>query len=349
MKKRICLLFIIFIFLTGCTVQDDFLGAAVQNSDIKVGIYNELPQEEKIDEIITGRDSFNEICNALNTTFLKEYTTLDEDGFYIDIDSCLNDYIKKNNLTSAPMPKGDYVRLVHGYGEIWNEYKLVTDNDLVYIVNSDNEVMEGYCLLLFSKNTEVKDALTVAGYENLYKIIEINDAKILSAIGTSKIPFYNISTSYCEMVANLYGMHFLKNSAVIPAASEYLTKLYQNDCWIIQHGGTNDVCDSISFLYTDEYIINDEDEPYYAYMRMDLYGKDGGLKEVKLTYDSVLDVIPPNSRFTLTECLVKLGCSKDEINSFYDKIPQKSGNIGKLHFITDEINNDNKVIKLYVK
>lgn len=350
MKKRICLLFIVFIFLTGCAQQDDFIGSAVHNTDVKLGSYNEMPKDIETDMMVVGVKSFEDIYNAFNTTFLADYIEMDERTFDIDMNSYLGDYIAENNLKSASMPKEDYVKLVSGNQESWKEYQIVIDNDLVYIVNSDKVVMEECSLMLFSKNTEVKEALISAGYENLYKMFEIYDAEILSDIESSKMPFCTSSALCCEIVVNFYGTHFYENATRVPAATKYLTELYQNDSWMIQHGGVNDVCESISLLYTDDdYTIDENDEFDYVNIRMDLYGKDGELKEVKLTYESVLNVIPETCRFTLTECLTKLGCNEAEINSFFDKIPQKSGNIGKLHFITDEVNRDNKVIKLYVK
>ena len=349
MKKRICIFFMLFIFLTGCAQQDDFLGNAVHNTDIRGGIYNEITENKETDTIIIGRESFEKIYNAFNTTSLKDYIVPDEKNFDIDMGSYLNDYIAKNNLKSAEMPKEDYVKLVSGNKESWKKYRIVIDNDLVYIVNSDNVVMEKYCLMLFSKNTEVKDALTIAGYENLYKMIEIYDAEILSDMESSKMPFYTSGALCCEVVVNFYGTHFYDNAAIVPAATKYLTELYQNDGWMIQHGGVNDVCESISLLYAGDYAVDEEDVLDYVNMRMDLYGKDGELKEVKLTYDSVLDVIPITCRLTLMECLTALGCNEAEINSFLDKIPQTSGNTGDLYYITDEIDSDNKVIKLYVK
>lgn len=350
MKKRICLLFMLFIFLTGCTQQEDFIGSAVHNTDFKLGIYNEMPKDTETDMMVVGVKSFNDIYNAFNTTSLADYIEMDERTFDINMDRYLEDYIVENNLKSASMPKEDYVKLVSGNQEIRKEYRFAVNNDLVYIVNSENMVMEEYSLILFSKNTEVKEALISAGYENLYKMFEIYDAEILSDIESSKIPFYTSGSLCCEMMVNMYGAHFYENATRVPAATKYLTELYQNDGWMIQHGGVNDVCESISLIYTDDdYTIDENDELDYVNMRMDLYGKDGGLKEIKLTYESVLDVIPETCRLTLTECLTKLGCSENEINSFYDKIPQKSGNIGNLYFIADEIDNENKYIKLYVK
>ena len=350
MKKRICLLFIVFIFLTGCAQQDDFIGSAVHNTDVKLGSYNEMPKDIETDMMAVGVKSFEDIYNAFNTTFLADYIEMDERTFDIDMNSYLGDYIAENNLKSASMPKEDYVKLVSGNQESWKEYQIVIDNDLVYIVNSDKVVMEECSLMLFSKNTEVKEALISAGYENLYKMFEIYDAEILLDIESSRMSFCTSSALCCEIVVNFYGTHFYENATRVPAATKYLTELYQNDSWMIQNGGVNDVCESISLLYTDDdYTIDENDELDYVNIRMDLYGKDGELKEVKLTYESVLNVIPETCRFTLTECLMKLGCNEAEINSFFDKIPQKSGNIGKLHFITDEVNRDNRVIKLYVK
>ncbi len=350
MKKRMFLLCMMFVFLTGCTIQDDFISNAVHNTDVKPGIYNEFPEDKKPDTIIIGKESFENIYDAFNSTSLKDYIVMGEESYDIDMDSYLKDYIAENNLKSAPMPQKDYAKLVSGNQESWKEYKVVVDNELVYIVNSDNMVMEKYALILFSKNPEVKEALMSAGYENLYKMFEIYDAEMLSDIESSKIPLCTSDSLCCEMVVNMYGTHFYVNEINVPAAAEYLAKLYQNDGWTIQHGGVNDVCESISLLYIDDdYTIDKNNELDYVYMRADLYGSNGELKEIKLTYESILETIPPTCRFTLTECLASLGCSEDEINIFYDKIPQKSGNIGKLHFITDEITRDNKVIKLYVK
>lgn len=105
MKKRIYLLFMLFIFLTGCTQQEDFIGSAVHNTDFKLGIYNEMPKDTETDMMVVGVKSFNDIYNAFNTTSLADYIEMDEHTFDINMDRYLEDYIVENNLKSASMPK----------------------------------------------------------------------------------------------------------------------------------------------------------------------------------------------------------------------------------------------------
>lgn len=351
MKKNMIfsLLIMIFIFLTGCSAEDDFISKAISDSQINGKTQSKDKPENTI---VIGDESINDILEALSKTKLIDYIEVCEDDISVDGQLVLKDYIDTNELKSASMPWEDYLRLVRLENDkTWDNYRLVIDKEFVYIVNSDNLIMEEYCLILLSRIEGLKEAFESAGYENLYKIIESYDAQIISDIesGIQEIPRYSMDSACCGLSVSVVGISFWKYDAVIPKEALYLTKLYQNDEWVLQLGGTNSVCESLSFICELYELADEEEEWHYPSMRLDLFGSDEKLKEIKLTYENSINTIPLNNRHTITKCLKELGCTDDEISRFYEEFPQKSGNIGDLYFITDKINADNNVIKLYVK
>lgn len=353
MKNKItALIFLSVLLLTGCSGQSDFISEVTDKNNPGLSVYTQPPEDKynKTDTINSGEDVFYGIYEALCETSLSKYIVMEENSFCIDMELYITDYIADNNREYVNLSRDERLQMAWGDGEFWKEYHMVRQDGLIYIEDSENRIVNNCAFMIFSENNEASKALILNGYESIYNMLENLDKKILQEfnINGCELPSYYGVAFGCDISYDEYAISFIMQENLIPKETEYLVNLYQNDCWTIRHGGTNESCETLNMIYTYDYLTETEHNTYEeCSICLNLYGSKGKLKEIKLIYENILDEIPEYCQPTIIECLKTLGCSDDAITEFMTKIPDKSGNIDNLYFIVEKIDKNNSSIKVY--
>lgn len=352
-NKVLAIMCLATLFLTGCTSENDFISEAVNKNKPGMTVYTKLPDGTENGNVIkVGEDIFYGIYDTLMDTSLSQYVVMNDGSYEIDMKMYITDYIENNDRAGIELETEDRINMFSGYEEFWNEYHWVMENGMMYLENSDGQIVNNFAFLFFSKNEEIKETLISNGYESIYNIYESIDEGILEELNANPftIPSYYGQLYNCEISYALLRNSISMTGIEIPVETEYLSKLHQGDCWVIEYGGVNEICESISMHYSENKEYDEEKGEFEQFnMRTDLYGYQGVLKEMKIIYENTVEKIPEYCQPTLIECMKNLGCKNEEITEFIKELPKESGNIGSLYFIVEKIDKNTCSIKLYTQ
>ncbi len=343
-KKIIALTLLLTCALTGCTTGEDFISEVVRDNNYGMAVYsNHLDKLTMPESVRLGEDDFYGISEAIMESSMGKYAYIDEDidQFTIDVESYVCDFAEENGKEIITLGDEDRRKWFYEDETLWDNYQWVLENDIMYVENNEGQIVGDKSFMLISKNEAIKDALISNGYEWVYDIYKSCDDLTLAEFENDKFlsPYYVKILNQCTTFYSYDAISINMTDVNIPLGAEYLVELCQRDGWIIEHAGANESCESLTMTY----------DGTWRELRVDLFGKDGVVKEIKFTYDKTLNTITESAQFTITGCMKALGCSDDTIAEFLKQMPTKSGNIDNLYFVVENIDEDNGSIKLYTK
>ena len=344
---------VLVLFLTGCGKSEDFISKISNDSNPGLMIdteYKDLYSYGEGQIVYRGVDKI--VKEALQETFLKDYFTdeIDEDGFYIDSLMYLSDYALRKNIPVVELPENDRKLMYVEPENFNNRYTWVRDNELIYLVNEDGNIIGDRAYLLISQLEEVKNALVENDQEMVYEVFSLIDNEIIENIN---------SLSHSKNSADVFNSHVIVNPTNICIIdgwvfcyedAKYLCEYEKVDGFSTIATIANDGYEAVSLLYYGDF---DLDAEYYngypkSTIRLDVFGKDEKLQEIKLVCHKDTDKIPELCVPTMESYIAGLGASEGEIAEFMKALPKDDEKIGNL--ICDvESWEEYLIIKIYTK
>lgn len=345
-KKIIALTLLLACTLTGCVTGEDFISDVVRDNNYGMAVYsNHLDKLTMPESVRLGEDFFYGISEAIMESSMGEYAYIDEvyDNFEIDIELYVQDFAEKNNKEMITLSDEDRRKWINEDETFWEDYHWVLENDVMYVENDKGQIVDDESFVLISKNEAIKEALISNGYEWVYDIFKFCDDLTMAELENDKFfsPYYYYAErlDQCIVFCSATRISICMTDVYIPIGAEYLVELCQRDGWEVKYVGVNESCESLTMT---NYLEGTD-------TRVDLFGKDGVVKEIKFTYDKALNTIPDSAQSTIIECMKALGCSDDTIAEFLKQMPNESGNMDNLFYTLEEVDEDNKSLKIYIK
>lgn len=342
-KKIIALTLLLACALTGCATGEDFISEVVRDNNHGMMVYsNHLDKVTMPESARLGEDEFYGISEVIMNSAMGEYAYIDEEynQFGIDVESYMCDFAENNDKEIVALTTEDKRRWLNDDETFWEDYHWVMKNDIMYVENNEGLIAEKYYFMLVSRNEAIKNALISNGYEWVYDVFKACDDLTLAELENNKFftPYYSEGLSQCILFYSDDTITISMPDVYVLIDAKYLVELCQRDGWEIIHVGANESCESLTMTTYTEGID----------VRVDLFGKDGAVKEMKFTYENALNAIPDSYKPTIIECMKALGCSEDTITVFLKEMPTENGNIDNLYFVVEKVDEENKSLKFFV-
>ena len=351
---------ILVLFLTGCGKSEDFISKVSNNAKPGLKIYNEyeeLYSPGVYDGNVIYRGVDKRAKEALQETFLKDYFINEnsEDKFYeyefcVDSLMYLSDYALRKNVQAVELPEEDRKLMYVDPENFYSRYTWVHDNELIYLVNEDGYIIGDRAYLLISQSEEVKNALIENDLEMVYEVFLGLDNELLANMNDFAHSKTSIDVFNCYVAVNPTNVLILDNSIFCYEDAEYLLEYQKVDGFSTMATIANDSYEAVSLLYYGDF---DLDAEYYngypkSTIRLDVFGKDEKLQEIKLICHKDADIIPELCIPTMESYFAGLGASEGEIAEFMKALPKDDEKIGNL--ICDvESWEEYLIIKIYTK
>ena len=346
---------ILVLFLTGCGKSEDFISKVSNNAKPGLKIYNEyeeLYSPGVYDGNVIYRGVDKRAKEALQETFLKDYFSneIGEEGFYIDSLRYLSDYALRKDVQAVDLPEEDRKLMYVDPENFYSRYTWVHDNELIYLVNEDGYIIGYMAYLLISQSEEVKNALIENDLEMVYEVFLGLDNELLANMNDFAHSKTSIDVFNCYVAVNPTNVLILDNSIFCYEDVTYLLEHQKVDGFSTMATIVNDGYEAVSMIYYGDF---DLDAEYYngypkSTIRLDVFGKDEKIQEIKLICHKETDAIPELCIPTMESYLEGFGVSEKEIAQFMNALPKGDGEIGDS--ICDiESWEDYLIIKIYSK
>lgn len=348
MKNKIIIgLTIIMACLTGCSSNGDYISelANKNNPGFKVGTENYIDSDYYCNYVKSY--AADELFEILCDTSFKDYIEYEDAYFSMDTSAYLVKICEEEGLELHELDKKERFALEFSNEEkYWKGYNWVQNDDCIYLVNPEGQVISGTCYILFSKNEEVKNAMISAGLAPMLAQFEFIDNSILENKKAYPNKFTDVELEIMDCRFEMSGKYFKMHSsyyAYYNKKIDYLTNLNQLDAWVNVSSTSFDNFDTLTMKCFEVFPFDNE-EPY---MRMDLVGSEGELQEIKITYYKTQEKIPDNCKYTIIRCLEEMGCDKATAEKFLNEEFSGKGKVGDLNYVVESLDNENNWIKIY--
>ena len=288
-------------------------------------------------------------------TSVKEYMFeqegLEEGDERISIspEKVISKYAKENNRETIEVSDEEWKEFYYIGIANQSEFKYVIDDEVIYIENSEGKLVNNRGYLLLSRCEDVKNVLIESNNEAVYEVFLELDNNIIKQIENkdNAYPAASSSAFNCLTIISSNQMAIINHFDWGWSEPEYLVELQKMDGFSIECGAINEVGDSLCLFYSGE--LDDEQIDFIpvSTVRLDMFGKNGELNELRLVIFDELEIIPVQCKPTIENCLLNLGCTEEEISEFFKDIPDKNGKIGNLTYSVDKMQGKYKIIKIY--
>ena len=346
---------ILVLFLTGCGNSEDFLSKV--SNDANPGLmldnsYKDLYTYEDDEGKIIYGEVDKRVKEALQETFLKDYFSdeIGETEFIIDSLKYASDYAHRKNVQAVNLPEEDRKLMYVETENFYSRYTWVHDNELIYLVNEEGYIIGDMAYLLISQSEEVKTALVENDLEMVYEVFYQIDNEIIENINNLSNSKNSADVFNSYVLVNPTNVCILDGWVYCYDKAEYLLSYEKVDGFSTMATIVNDGYEAVSLLYYGDF---DLDAEYYngypkSTIRLDVFGKDEKIQEIKLICHKDTDNIPKLCVPTVESYLAGLGASEEEITQIMNALPKDDEKIGNL-MCDVESWEDYLIIKIYYK
>ena len=283
--------------------------------------------------------------------YMYEMEGLEEGDVRISIspEKIIEKYAEENNREVVEVSKEEWREFSRIGINNQDEFRYVIDNEIIYIENSEGKIVKDRACLLLSRCEDLKTILLESDNELLYEVLLEIDNSVIEQVESKSVNFPGDVRGVfnCHVWAMFDGVGIGSTSDFTWNEAEYLLDLQKMDGFNTEYGASNDSGDSLSLMYDGE--PGDENIDFMSVnsVMLDMYGKDGKLKEFRLVVFDSLEEIPVRCKPTIENCLLNLGCTKDDVAEFFANLPDKDTKVGNLKCSVDKMQGKYKIIKLY--
>lgn len=316
----------------------------------------ELPKDiQEPISVYRGTKEVMKLREIFAQTSVSEYIDEQEDlekefeRISISPEKITEKYAMENNRELVEITKEEwkefYIKGIEGQ----DKYRYVVDDEIIYLETSDGKIVKNRAYLLMSRCEDLKNLLVETDNECVYAVFEELDNSILKQVENKSTAYPAASSEAfnCFTLQGCEGLRIMNNPEWTFEEADYLKNLQKMDGFSIACGACNDSVDSLSLYYRGE--LDDEQIDLWpvSCVRLDMFGKDGNLNEIKLIAFKNLEKIPYQCEPTIKNCLSNMGYSESDILEFLEVIPDEDGSVGDITFSVDTLQGKYKSIKIY--